>query len=188
MKDSELFKKYLQLGALLGGGSAAIAAILRTRALNKKLKKSVDPEIDRDDETVVVSLPRGKLEKDSSEKKASIPLAYGLASIAGSGVLTYAAFNALYKKLEDNRMKKLEEEARERAVRNVVGLATKKAGVNDGVWDNALATRDVIALLALLGSAAWMKRHLDNKNVDSSRLKPVKPYKIRFEARDEDAD
>ena len=193
MKDSELFRKYLQLGLALGGGSATIAMLLRTHALNKKLKKSISPDLERDDETVVVSVPRGKIEKLSSEKTANVPVPYTLAALGASGALSYAAFNALYKKLEDNRMKKLEEEARERAVRNIVGLNQKQSQADlgkawDSVIDNVLAARNVLAVLAFLGSAAWMKRHLDNKYVDSSRLKPIKPYKIRFEAKEEDGD
>lgn len=182
--DHDILKRYLTAGLLTGGGVATLAAILRTHKLNKKLKESEDPEPKRDEDTVVVSLPA---RKTASLNKSAINKTYEITALVGAGLLSYQAATALYQKLEDNRMKKLEEEARQRAVESILNSGSIKRATEEEGWiTNLLAGKNIATVLAFLGSAAWMKRHLDNKNVDSSKLHPIKPYKIRFERTDQE--
>lgn len=174
--DNEVLKKYIMLGLLLGGGAAIAPTVVRTSRLNKKLKDSMSPEPKRDEHTLLVT-----------QKAASVPAAYKYTALLGSGLVSYAALTALFNKLEDNRMKKVEEEARERAIDKIVkGASVKKAQLGTFL-ENLYPARDVAALALLLGTLALTKKRLDAQNVDSSKLTSISPSKVVFKTKKPEA-
>jgi len=181
--DSDALRKTILAGLLLGGATAVTASGIRTARLNKKLDDASDSTVKHDKDTVVVTVPKQKLK--GIGKAASVPEVYKLTALAGAGVISYAALTALYRKLEDNRMKEVESKAYNKVINQLVAKnakSEKSAQFLSTAIDNIDPARNVLALLALIGAAAWTKKRLDRGNVDSDKLKIVRPEKILFEA------
>jgi hypothetical protein len=176
--DNETLRKYILAGLLLGGGTAFATTLARTRKLNKKLQDYENLEPRSDEHTIVVPVSGNKLAMDKSAEVSDV---YKVTALAGAGVLSYAALSALYRRIEDNRMKEVENAAYNKAVSKLVGENSEKTAQASWALSNIDQIRNVAALLALIGSAAWMKKKLDRENVDSEKLKPVKSDTILFQ-------
>lgn len=184
--DIESVKKYILMGLLLGGGAASAVTANRTRRLNKKLDE-YDSMSPRGENTVVVSVPKSRL--SGIGKEASVPDPYKFALLAGSGILSYAAMTALYRRIEDNRMKALEEQAYNDAVKSLVDRDDSvKTAQASWLLENAKPARNVMSLIAFLLAAGAVKRHFDKQNVDSQNLKPAPSGNILFRGVDTDED
>lgn len=177
--DNETLNKYILLGLLLGGGTALATTVARTRKLNKKLREYENPMPASGKDTLVVPVAP----KTAMDKSAEVSDMYKATALGGAGILSYFVLSSIYRRIEDNRMKKLEQDAYNRAVNKLVN-PEKRASVG---WflDNLDSIRNVSALVALLGAAAWTKKHLDRENVDSEKLKSNVPDSILFRPKSE---
>jgi len=175
--NKELLYRYLLGGLLLGSGTALASALVRTHKLNKKLKSFTDPELKRNEDTMVVPVSDMKTAQDMSG-------VYKYTALGSAGILSYLALAGLLRKIEDNRMKKLESEAFQRVTNKLVNPNAEKQAQASTVYNflkNTPALRNVAAALVFLGTAAYIKKRLDRENVDSEKMKLPGGADILFE-------
>lgn len=176
-KDNDTLRKYILAGLLLGGGTAIATTFARTRKLNKKLHDYESSEPKSNEHTLVIPISH---DKSAMDKSAEVSDVYKATAVAGAGVLSYAVLSAIYRRIEDNRVKEVERAVHDNVVSKLTHGAAEKTAQAGWALDNLDSIRNVAVLLTLLGSAAWMKKKLDRENVDSEKLKPVSSDAILF--------
>ena len=171
-KDSKELARWAVNGMLAGGSIASVLTLARWIRLHRELKKYDKPTTSPGSkDSLVVDIPNQPV------KQAFNTGPELAAASIGGGVASYMAMTWLANKIENMRMKKLEEKARREAVEALVskGASEKKAGIDD-----IPRSQKLWAVLAFLAAAHATRKRLDAKARQSDDIKAIVPDKVVF--------
>lgn len=171
--DSKELARWIVNGMLAGGSIASVLTLARWIRLHRELKKYDKPTTaPGSKDSLVVDIPNQPVKQAFN---TGPELAAGA---IGGGVAAYMAATWLANKIENMRMKKLEEKARREAVEAIVskGASEKKAGA----VSDFLRSQNLWAALAFLAAAHATRKRLDAKARQSDDIKTIAPDKVVF--------
>lgn len=177
--DSREMARWVVNGALAGASVASMITLARWIKLNRELKKYDTVKDVGTKDTLVVNVPPERLGKQASN---TIPELVSGGLVGGIG--SYMALTWLANKIENMRMKKIEEQARQDVLNELLRKeSSEKRAFIDKLLPlpvELLRSKHLWMLLAALGVAYGTKKKMDVKARQSDDIKPIVPDKIVF--------
>jgi len=176
--DSREMARWVVNGTLAGASVASMLTLARWIKLNRELKK-YDKVKEKD--TLVVDVPQSRIDKQASNTVPEL-VTGGLVG----GISSYMALTWLANKIENMRMKKIEERERQKVLARLLPAedGEKRAFLENlfPIPANLVKSKHLWMLLAALGAAYGTKKKMDAKARESDDIKAVVPDKIVFRA------